>query len=101
MTLLKEHYRCHPRIIQFCNQQFYDNQLVPMTQDEGEQALTLLVTAKGSHTRNNSKLRELDSLMAVLEGNGESLWEGEDGRGFIAPFKNQAALSGLSLIHIY
>ncbi|KPX46981.1 ATP-binding protein, partial [Pseudomonas savastanoi pv. glycinea] len=28
MTLLKEHYRCHPRIIQFCNQQFYDNQLV-------------------------------------------------------------------------
>ncbi|WP_376767457.1 AAA domain-containing protein [Paludibacterium denitrificans] len=31
-TLLKEHYRCHPRIIQFCNQQFYDNALVPMTQ---------------------------------------------------------------------
>src|SRR5690606_35979585 len=30
-TLLKEHYRCHPRIIQFCNQQFYDNALVPMT----------------------------------------------------------------------
>ncbi|MFA1030081.1 ATP-binding protein [Pseudomonas syringae pv. helianthi] len=97
MTLLKEHYRCHPRIIQFCNQQFYDNQLVPMTQDEGEQALTLLVTAKGNHTRNNSNLRELDSLMAVLEGNGESLWEGEDGRGFIAPFKNQAALSGSCL----
>ena len=31
-TLLKEHYRCHPRIIQFCNQQFYDNALVPMTE---------------------------------------------------------------------
>ncbi|RML59529.1 hypothetical protein APX70_01066, partial [Pseudomonas syringae pv. maculicola] len=61
MTLLKEHYRCHPRIIQFCNQQFYDNQLVPMTQDAGEQSLTLLVTAKGNHTRNNSNLRELMS----------------------------------------
>ncbi|WP_348944429.1 AAA domain-containing protein [Chitinibacter sp. FCG-7] len=35
-TLLKEHYRCHPKIIQFCNQQFYDNALVPMTQDNGE-----------------------------------------------------------------
>ncbi|WP_024644317.1 AAA domain-containing protein [Pseudomonas syringae] len=97
MTLLKEHYRCHPRIIQFCNQQFYDNQLVPMTQDAGQQSLTLLVTAKGNHTRNNSNLRELDSLLAVLEGNGESVWEGEDGRGFIAPFKNQATLSGTCL----
>ncbi|KPX33548.1 ATP-binding protein [Pseudomonas coronafaciens pv. garcae] len=97
MTLLKEHYRCHPRIIQFCNQQFYNNQLVPMTQDGGEQALTLVVTAKGNHTRNNSNLRELDSLLAVLEGNGESLWEGEDGRGFIAPFKNQAILSSSCL----
>ncbi|MDU8498233.1 AAA domain-containing protein [Pseudomonas syringae] len=97
MTLLKEHYRCHPRIIQFCNQQFYDNQLVPMTMDNGEKPLTLLVTAKGNHTRNNSNLRELDSLLAVLEGDGESLWEGEDGRGFIAPFKNQAMLSGSCL----
>lgn len=97
MTLLKEHYRCHPRIIQFCNQQFYDNQLVPMTMDNGEKPLTLLVTAKGNHTRNNSNLRELDSLLAVLEADGESLWEGEDGRGFIAPFKNQAMLSGSCL----
>ncbi|WP_183138679.1 AAA domain-containing protein [Pseudomonas syringae group genomosp. 3] len=97
ITLLKEHYRCHPRIIQFCNQQFYDNQLVPMTTDNGEKSLTLLVTAKGNHTRNNSNLRELDSLLAVLDGSGESLWEGEDGRGFIAPFKNQATLSSAYL----
>ena len=44
ITLLKEHYRCHPKIIQFCNKQFYNNQLIPMTQDNGEQALTLVVT---------------------------------------------------------
>lgn len=94
MTLLKEHYRCHPQIIQFCNQQFYRNQLVPMTQGRGEKPLSLLVTAKGNHARNNTNLRELDSIMAVLEGEGESAWEGEDGRGFIAPFRNQATLSG-------
>ncbi len=97
MTLLKEHYRCHPRIIQFCNQQFYDNQLIPMTQDSGEQALTLLVTAKGNHTRNNTNLRELDSLLAVLEEDGESIWQGEDGRGFIAPFRAQATLASAHL----
>lgn len=93
MTLLKEHYRCHPQIIQFCNQQFYDNQLVPMTQDGGEKPLSLLVTAKGNHTRHNANLRELDSILAVLEGEGDSAWEGGDGRGFIAPFRNQATLS--------
>ncbi|POA28249.1 MULTISPECIES: AAA domain-containing protein [unclassified Pseudomonas] len=96
-TLLKEHYRCHPRIIQFCNQQFYDNQLVPMTKDSGEKPLSLLVTAKGNHTRKTTNLRELDSLLAILEGEGESVWEGEDGRGFIAPFRAQATLSGTVL----
>lgn len=96
-TLLKEHYRCHPRIIQFCNQQFYDDQLVPMTKDNGEKPLSLLVTAKGNHTRKTTNLRELDSLLAVLEGEGKSAWVGEDGRGFIAPFRAQATLSGTLL----
>lgn len=29
--LLDEHYRCHPDIIRFCNQEFYDNQLKVLT----------------------------------------------------------------------
>jgi hypothetical protein len=29
--LLDEHYRCHPDIIQFCNHEFYDNQLKVLT----------------------------------------------------------------------
>lgn len=33
--LLREHYRCHPSIIGFCNQAFYDSQLVVMTAKEG------------------------------------------------------------------
>ncbi|WP_207283674.1 AAA domain-containing protein [Pseudomonas sp. FW300-N2F2] len=96
-TLLKEHYRCHPQIIQFCNQQFYDDQLVPMTKDRGEKPLSLLVTAKGNHTRKTTNLRELDSLLATLAGEGESAWTGKDGRGFIAPFRAQATLSGTLL----
>ncbi|MGY2285144.1 AAA domain-containing protein [Pseudomonas gingeri] len=93
-TLLKEHYRCHPRIIQFCNQQFYDNALVPMTEDKGEAPLRLVVTARGNHTRQNTNLRELDSLLKVLEDEGQPVDVDSEGRGFIAPFRAQVSLSG-------
>lgn len=92
-TLLKEHYRCHPRIIQFCNQQFYDNALVPMTVDNGEEPLRLVVTAKGNHARKNTNLRELDSLLKVLEDEGTPVAVDGDGRGYIAPFRAQVSLS--------
>lgn len=96
-TLLKEHYRCHPRIIQFCNQQFYDNALVPMTEDNGEAPLRLVVTAKGNHTRKNTNLRELDSLLKVLEEEGQPVGMDSEGRGYIAPFRAQVNLSGTHL----
>lgn len=89
-TLLREHYRCHPKIIQFCNQQFYNNELIPMTQDNGESALTLIITAKGNHTRRLSNLRELESLDALD-------WDPQNSRGFIAPFRNQANLASSHL----
>jgi hypothetical protein len=92
-TLLKEHYRCHPRIIQFCNQQFYGNALVPMTQDNGEAPLRLVVTAKGNHARRNINLRELESLLKLLEDESEPIGLDGDGRGFIAPFRAQIDLS--------
>lgn len=38
-TLLCEHYRCHPKIINFCNQKFYRGELIIMTEDKGEKAL--------------------------------------------------------------
>jgi len=81
-TLLKEHYRCHPKIIQFCNKQFYDNQLIPMTQDNGEPALSLIVTAKGNHEHRLANLRELESL-------GPLSWDAKQSRGFIAPYNAQ------------
>ena len=85
-TLLKEHYRCHPKIIKFCNQQFYDNQLVTMTRDQGEKALSLVITAKGNHNRSNSNLREIESMNALD-------WNKESQRGFIAPYKAQVNLA--------
>lgn len=35
-TLLREHYRCHPDIIGFCNRMFYDGKLIPMTTAEAD-----------------------------------------------------------------
>ncbi|WDM57415.1 DUF2726 domain-containing protein [Pseudomonas sp. NEEL19] len=91
-TLLKEHYRCHPKIIQFCNQQFYDNALVPMTVNNGDEPLRLVVTAKGNHARKNTNLRELDSLLKVLEDERQSVAMDGEGRGYIAPFRAQVEL---------
>lgn len=34
--MLNEHYRCHPKIIEFCNKNFYDNKLQVKTKDDGE-----------------------------------------------------------------
>ncbi|WP_369699978.1 AAA domain-containing protein [Serratia sp. M24T3] len=90
LTLLKEHYRCHPKIIQFCNLQFYNNKLIAMTHDNGESALSLVVTAKGNHARNNKNLRELESLN-TLE------WEESGSRVFLAPYNAQVNLSSETL----
>ena len=51
-TLLREHYRCHPKIIDFCNKKFYDNKLIIMTKDNNEQdVLTAYRTVEGNHAR--------------------------------------------------
>ncbi len=86
VTLLKEHYRCHPKIIQFCNKQFYNNALIPLTTDSGEASLSLVITAKGNHTRNFSNLRELESI----EGH---YWDEKSRRGYIAPYNAQVNLA--------
>jgi hypothetical protein len=62
-TLLKEHYRCHPKIIGFCNQKFYNNELIVMTEDHGEKdALLVYRTAKGNHKRELFNQRQIDVL---------------------------------------
>lgn len=48
--LLKEHYRCHPKIINFCNQKFYGNALVILSEDNGEEnVLEVYVSFAGNH----------------------------------------------------
>lgn len=61
--LLREHYRCHPKIIQFCNKKFYDGKLIIMTEDKGENdVLGVYVSTKGNHARGHKNIRQIDII---------------------------------------
>ena len=61
--LLREHYRCHPKIINFCNQKFYRGELVIMTKDNGEDdVLSVVKTVPGNHERNHYSQRQIDVI---------------------------------------
>ncbi len=84
-TLLKEHYRCHPKIIDFCNKRFYHNQLVIMSKDKGESdVLKVRITAKGNHARANLNHRQIDEIKSFVlpELNSKDV-------GIISPYRKQ------------
>lgn len=85
-TLLREHYRCHPDIINFCNQKFYGGNLLIMTQrQDNEKHLIALKTAKGQHCRGHYNQREIDAVKIELIPLLDNLKE----TGIIAPYNRQ------------
>ena len=87
-TLLREHYRCHPKIIGFCNQKFYQNQLVIMTEDHDEpDTLCVFRTVEGQHHRGHINQRQIDvTVNEVLPRLGSTASEDI---GIIAPYRAQ------------
>lgn len=87
-TLLREHYRCHPKIIGFCNQKFYQNELVIMAEDHGEaDVLKVFQTNMGNHRRDHMNQRKIDvtvqEVLPQLDGTPpESI-------GIVAPYRDQ------------
>ncbi len=87
MTLLREHYRCHPKIINFCNQKYYAGELVVMTHDNGEEnVIKAITTVVGNHERNHYNQRQIDvikqEVIPELGGNLSDV-------GIIAPYRKQ------------
>ena len=86
-TLLREHYRCHPKIINFCNQKFYRGELIIMTTDRGEQdVLSVVKTVVGNHARDHYSQRQIDVIKnEILPKYAPDPQE----TGIISPYKNQ------------
>ncbi|WP_328993400.1 AAA domain-containing protein [Kribbella sp. NBC_01245] len=93
-TLLREHYRCDPAIIGFCNKSFYDGRLVPFTRSEGEQPMIVWRTAEGNHMRRHqsggrSNQREVDVIVnEVIPQNCAAIPRSDI--GITTPYRRQA-----------
>lgn len=85
-TLLKEHYRCNPRIIGFCNEKFYDNELVIMTDDTDSDSLKVYKTTPGNHARGFYNQRQIDVIKNEILPN---LKEDYNEIGIVAPYNDQ------------
>lgn len=87
---LREHYRCHPKIIDFCNKKFYNNELLVMTKDNGEEdVLKAIRTVEGNHARGRENQREVDSIQQeILPGLDIDHKE----IGIISPYRDQIRL---------
>lgn len=78
-TMLREHYRCAPEIIEFCNKMFYNGELISMKAKKSDDKWpTLMVrkTAPGNHmrtlrralTKGTYSQREIDTVEELIGG---------------------------------
>lgn len=85
-VLLKEHYRCHPKIIGYCNKQFYNDELLPMTQDsQDSDVLKVIQTVKGNHARGHINERQIE----VIKQEVLPFLEKDYSIGVISPYRDQ------------
>jgi len=89
-VLLREHYRCHPKIANFFNQKFYNGKLIIMTEDHNENdVLYMYRTVPGNHARGHMNQRQIDviqhEILPILKG------QGYQNIGIITPYRDQVA----------
>ena len=82
-TLLREHYRCHPKIIEFCNQKFYDNQLIVLSKNTEQNPLAIHWTVPASRM-NNINQKQIEAITQEILPNLKTA-----DVGIISPYNKQ------------
>lgn len=82
-TLLREHYRCHPKIIGFCNKKFYDNQLIVLSKNTEQNPLAIHWTAPASR-ENNVNQKQIEAIAEEILPNLKTT-----DVGIISPYNHQ------------
>lgn len=85
-TLLKEHYRCDPEIIDFCNKRFYNNQLIINREHEEGNGIDI-IKHKPHYQRGRENERQADIMI-------EEIMPKIKNReiGVVTPFRDQVNL---------
>jgi very-short-patch-repair endonuclease len=92
--MLREHYRCDPAIIDFCNRKFYKNELIPMTEHKrSARSLEVRPTVEGNHTRqltdgSSYNVREAQVIAGEVLPQ-EQQRSGQGSVGVVTPFRRQ------------
>lgn len=84
-VLLKEHYRCHPTIIGFCNKKYYNNNLVVMT--DGSNHPFKIIETSISGGRDNYNQRQIDETNSYIRDNYSADYTKV---GIVAPYRKHA-----------
>lgn len=84
-VLLKEHYRCHPTIIGFCNKKYYNNNLVIMTNGDNHPFRIIETNISGGRGKYNQ--RQLDETELYIK---ENYSDDYNRVGVIAPYRDHA-----------
>lgn len=97
-TLLSEHYRCNSKIIGFCNEKFYNNELVIMTkEDTEEKPLKIYKTAPGNHARKDKfdkekgwyNIRQIEVIKDEIINQNKTKYGDGSEVGIICPYRKQ------------
>jgi superfamily I DNA and/or RNA helicase len=87
-TLLCEHYRCHPKIIGFCNKKFYNGDLITLTEEKTDkEPLIVYKTKKGNHARNRLNQRQIDVIKEEIIPQ-QKLCTTDGSLGIVTPYRN-------------